>query len=851
MPSKKKIQFNNIIREFGFPVTLDKLRCTYKPECFDERSDLSWKMEEFEAMIDNEIEKQNSNAYTDENIDYYEQFEKIFLSHADIFDPEVYMLQLSVQLEQDQLTREKIKALINRTQGISSSPEFIEHLAVKDDEAINHLTKILQTRGTSSLDIMKIRQYILGLPEENVWIPSSNDRTISSLLSTIKNRLRNSDVVLIDSARTSINVVNSQVHIGNENYLKKKEAETQTRFDEASKEIDLDAEIKKLTPSDIKHVFRYENLGLELAERLYYSQEAIDNNEDKTLLREDLTDRVYAQEEILSIVKSNMRYVDFDKLLLSILQVEYDEYGDNINYFTYDEARRLKELSERVEKLLVDRDVELNSDRFFDIVTFEKLKEKIDTLNNSYIAGVYYDQKEIEVLSADYIDGRKDVKTLTPHEFKDVLKFTDNEILNMLKKDPTVLEYLIQNRILESEDKKEDPDKVLFDFLEKQDKIPTEQLEILYANKKLTQSYMFDLYMHKDKIDIESIHDLKGKVDDLFFYGMTDVQELTTLYLSDDESDHEMFEKYRKLFKVIEIDGKTLEERNDISNSILDQSLDLLEEDKILELYSLGLVTIDVLIDFTGQTSLKDLLLSNDLKPIDARRLFYQGIIKEEMLEEIMKDPSIDQGKKITLLYSTFPDEEDTEIMKRLEKCLDEVEENSISGGSSSNSGSRRQSVKENTEEDELKKIKTKRAYEPRAKYRLIETIDKDYEFNYNEKDGTGVFYFPNRGEYLIEKLYAKGRKPATDVATYILSEDLFHKNSDRIIQDGRVNITELYSIKKSQTSGVKRFVHTGWANAIVKYYGLDDERRYSKKQIESNKKLAKQVEESKKEIER
>ena len=101
------------------------------------------------------------------------------------------------------------------------------------------------------------------------------------------------------------------------------------------------------------------------------------------------------------------------------------------------------------------------------------------------------------------------------------------------------------------------------------------------------------------------------------------------------------------------------------------------------------------------------------------------------------------------------------------------------------------------------------------------------------------------------QKLYDKDRKPATDGATYILSKDVYEQNKDEFYQDGRINISKLYALKNGETKGVKRFIHTGWANAIVKYYDLDNIQKYSRQQIIETQKLAEQVEKSKREIER
>lgn len=855
MPSKKKMEFNNIIKEFGFPTSIKSIENTYKSDCLVEGTELWREAKYFEEEFNEELERTTvdaSQSVKEQNANRYYRFQDIFLKYQDIFDPELYLLQMSILMEKDIATKQTIKAVLENKGIPNVSDEIIDALFVKDDKAISNLIQLFSMTGKNIRESMKIAQFFKSnnLSTPNVYLPVSNKRDLKSLINTVRNRLINSDVSIIEifnpnskkpsedkSSSFNFNVINSQAHIGNTNFLPKKEKENKNRYNEALREIDLEKEIRKIEPCDLRYIFRYPNLGVLLAAFLY------NNSSDETP-----EEQKKQADQVLDVIKYNLKYIDFDKLLLSILQAEFDKYGDEIYKFSNEEAQNLKVLSNKIGNLIVDKKVKMGSDRFIEEISYEELRAAIDELSNSYVAGEFYSREDLDHLAQDYIQGRKDAKNLTPQEFKNALKFTDGEILLMLKRNPDLLEYLIRNNILE-DNENEEKDKKLFELIEKQEKISDKQLQVLYDNNKLTKEYLLHLYMDKNKISIEEIKFLRDIVPEEFFEGMVNTSELIALYLNKD-NEKEKFDKYRRLYKAIEIDKKTIEEKNELSDTILDANIELLKEDSIMELYNLGLITIDTVIDYTGGNTLKQLYLSNELKPIDAKRLFYKGIITEEMMRSIMLDPSIDEGKKITLLYSTFPEVEDTEMMRKLELCLREVTEDMKTNPSlERNSSNNTENNKEESSESQIKKLK--KAYEPRAKYRLLSIIDEEYKFKYNEKDGTAIFYFPNRDEYVIEKLYDKDRKPATNVATYILSKEVYEQNKDKFYQEGRINISELYNLKKSKTKGVKRFIHTGWANSIIKYYDLDNQRKYSKKQILETQRLAEQVEKSKKEIER
>ncbi len=848
MPSKKKMEFNNIVKEFGFPTSIVSIENTYKSDCLLEGTELWGEAKEFEQEFKDELERQNSHIsqYSkDQKADRYYRFQDIFLRHQKIFDAELYLLQMSILMERDIATKQAIKAILEKKGIPNASNEIIDDLFVKDDNAISTLIQMLSMTGMPVKSAMEVAQFFKSntLQTPNVYLPASNKRELKSLTNTVKNRLIDSDVSIIEVFRPNqrkgaeneapafnFNVINSQVHIGNVNFLAKKEKENERKYNDALREIDLGTEIKGIAPYDLRHIFRYPNLGVLLADFLYT------NSSDEDI-----------EKQMQSIIKTNLRYINFDRLLLSILQADFDRYEGDVYRFSFGEAQKLKKLSDRIGILLNGKNVKMESDRFIDGISYEKLNAAIEQLNNSYIAGEFYSEEELNHLAGDYIDGRKDVQTLTPHEFKNVLKFSENEILSMLKRNPELLDYLIRNNLMEDE-KKENKDMGLFALIEKQAKISDRQLQILYDSNKLTSEYLLQIYMDKDKIGIEEIRALKDYVPEEFFEGIVNTSELVDLYLNKDK-EKEKFEKYRRLFKTIEVDGKTIEEQNQLSEDILDKSIELLKEEYIMELYTLGLITVDTVIGYNETNALKQLYLSNELKPIDAKRLFYNGVITEEMLKSIMLDKTIDESRKITLLYSTFPEIEDTDVMKRLEVCLREVTEDIKTTPNLGSTGRENKKDEEDSSDGQLKKLK--KAYEPRAKYRLLSIIDQEYKFKYNDKDGTSIFYFPNRDEYVIEKLYDKDRKPATNVATYILSKEAYEQNKDQFYEDGRINISKLYSLKNNKVPGVKRFIHTGWANSMVKYYDLDNPKKYSREQILETQRLAEQVEKSKKEIER
>ena len=118
----------------------------------------------------------------------------------------------------------------------------------------------------------------------------------------------------------------------------------------------------------------------------------------------------------------------------------------------------------------------------------------------------------------------------------------------------------------------------------------------------------------------------------------------------------------------------------------------------------------------------------------------------------------------------------------------------------------------------------------------MIESLDSEYSQEFLE-DGHVVFYLPNAGKYIIEKLYERNNQNAYGAATYILDEGS-EKNNGKIIKDGKIIKKALINLRKEER--VRKIIHTGWDNAICEYFDIEENRKYTDEQIDRIKELAK-----------
>lgn len=668
-----------------------------------------------------------------------------------------------------------------------------------------------------------------------------------------KKLLMNEDVldVGISSKTGEIITVSSQEYAGNSKFLKYAEEDAQNRLKKIEKSIGLENVIKYLVPTDLIDICKYPNLGNLLASRLFKTrknngdlnyQNRITGEERKISEDEELPKnaKMFDWEEFTQTVKDNIKYIDIDKMLILSNAVFLNEYKHNYNNHSYEEINELREYTKKTEDLLKDKKLTFFSRKLRKGLRQKDISTYVEDSYKKFIGGQYYSIDELNDLIENIIIGKQDIETITPEEFSSKLELTSSEIAMMLIKRPSNIKYLIENQLISKEQ--------LIEVLNVQGRFADEELIYLCNNEVVDSNLILELY-NKKQISLENIKGLKkGLEKSEFLKDMVSSKKLVELYFDEEKS--EEFNRYRKLFKVICIDDQTPEEQYDVSLDLLDQSLDLLEDEKILEFYHMGLVSIDALLDFIKSPKLlKDLYLKGELKPIDARRMYDTGKISKDTIQEVLASPEIDDGKKITLIYSTFPNLEDKQLRDELIKNMQKPEE-SIHQKSDRKTEKDSEKVDKNSLDNQTKNVSNK--YDPCAKWNLITALDSEYTQKYL-KDGYIVFYMPNQGKYIIEKLYNSAKKPAFGAATYILDENLFEEHEknvlteDKIIQNEKINVSVLRKLKSSKTKGIDKIVHVNWGEALCRYFEIDDSSKYSENQKNEIRKLAKEVELSKK----
>ena len=774
------VEFKNLIKQIGIPGNWNDLRATYRYNV-DEKS--------YRAFEEEMLNHRRSSGS-------FEGYVNLISKHIDVFDKDLYVFRIARLLSAEVDTEKSVFYKGN-----------LESRVLLDSPKVNR----------------------------------------QQALQNAKKALKKIDVIDIEMSKKRLDTYSSQEFIGNKNFFEKKKEKSAAAIQRIEEVIGFENLLSYIRPTDLIQCCRYPNLGNALAIKIIESGIELNNGQDEKVTIEDRfldseeakkkaeasngQAKAFKWEVFYAMVKKYDYYMDVDKVLLLANSVFYNKYGDKLDNFTEEEARELKEFTEKIGILLENKKVAIESPRFNRIISYTDIDEWVKTLNKHYIGGKFYTDDEILALANDIVNGRTDVSVLSKEVFDEVMQFTTEEIGYIIESSPESLQFLLENGYID--------EKTALEAIDKQEEVLPKELIYAYQQSLLTNEKIAEL-LDKQVITFEDIYVLKeNEVEDKPLDTVVSNKRLIELYFDKDRIQE--FEEYRRLYKLLKLEGKSVQEQKENADLLIEESMDLLEEDKMYDLYHMGLIPVDTAIEFVGQGALIKAFASGELKPNDSKRLYDEGVITIQMIREVLKDRGIDDGQKLVLIYSTFPDREDVKTRAKLLDYLNDASDN-FKGPTKG------QRKKKEPEKNTTFTPQNKFVTDPCSRWKLISALDKEYSQEYLE-DGHLITYLSNEEKYIIEKLFDKHRRPAYGAATYILDERTFKENRDKIIQENKINKNELVALRKQESSSVKKIIHSGWGNAILKYFDVKESKKYTKEQCRVIQGLVEEVEESRRPI--
>ena len=347
----------------------------------------------------------------------------------------------------------------------------------------------------------------------------------------------------------------------------------------------------------------------------------------------------------------------------------------------------------------------------------------------------------------------------------------------------------------------------------------------ILASKGIVKTDDFMQMYQKNGINLDMIKQLQEKgisfdsidVEPYFIEGFMRTRE-------QENPDNTELNKYASLYKNIKLKGlsdrgkqKTADEflmeigeriENDIE--IGKQKKDFEAQDR-KRLYELGVIPIDIIIPWADKKEIIELLKSDGLVPRDVRKLYRDGDVTIQDIENIIASRENDFSANIHLVNIIFSNASDSEIRKELFKKIKglatTVKSNKHANGQAED---KEKDIDDDNDEIEPSEGELRYLFDTAVRYNAWIESDKDAKLT-KLKDGHVLIELPNHkgGLVILEQLYCWKRNKEThkmELADkygsrgYVLTEGEYEANQSRFItKDNRVKRSELIDIMQKE----------------------------------------------------
>lgn len=283
--------------------------------------------------------------------------------------------------------------------------------------------------------------------------------------------------------------------------------------------------------------------------------------------------------------------------------------------------------------------------------------------------------------------------------------------------------------------------------------------------------------------------------------------------------DESLIKKYITLYKALELDGLSEQERNEKADEFMmkigekiendiekgNQKREFGEEDR-KKLYELEVIPIDTVVFWGEQDEVIHLLKSGDIVAKDVKRLYQNRSLILHDFQNLMKAKDMELEQKISLVNIVFSTPEDAKIRENLFENITELE-TTVNGNSSNKKHKTNEIGVEETENDETKTTEEARnryLFDTAVRYNAWIESDEDVKMT-TFKDGHLAVQLPNvkDGIVVIEQFYClkktqNGKKKMTDkygANGYVLTKDEYETYKDRFITNNRLSRSELIDL--------------------------------------------------------
>ena len=482
-----------------------------------------------------------------------------------------------------------------------------------------------------------------------------------------KGLLKDTDVY-IDESDIEDNHLNLKIYSSKDEYEGKRgiDRKKRAKLDKIDRTIGYNRNgvlyvVQPLSLSDLKFIMPEKEIGMRLRENILcnsilkqgkYTYAELEKMKRKDyqgyeeILQKALRE-IYL-DELRQEVINNSKYVDLDKLfLISIYRFEeYIEESKNYDPKYYQEYRNL---AIYIMNLIENKDINIKG-KMQKIVGGEEevdfSYEDAEKFMQRLAEDEYIPKEKIEQTKCDLLQGKTGVKDIPIHILP-ALDITNEEL-------DKIINLSSENAISIIEISGIDEENVM-GILKGKDSIDEKLFSYVMCNKKISINSALELYS-MGKISIDFFKNLSKEMD---LSNEISIGKINEEYLdlksqkNKNDKASEQLKARIEVFKLINLEGKKDEEKEEIYNNIIEQIAESFEdENDALYYYRNGLISIGIIADWLGEEAIEGLYNSSKINRDDLMMLSKQREDSRKTVEQLLLVDDISYDELISLIYA-------------------------------------------------------------------------------------------------------------------------------------------------------------------------------------------------------
>lgn len=356
--------------------------------------------------------------------------------------------------------------------------------------------------------------------------------------------------------------------------------------------------------------------------------------------------------EMRDTIKQVLKYVDLEKLLLIEiyrLEREFDYVRLTNKTFPNEKLKAAKTVTTFLSNL-IGKDIILENED--SIYTYNDAQNFIDRINAE--KNIYITSEEAKTLKAQLLDGLNLEEASEETIIKaEMLSYTKDEFDTIMAGTKSGFEFGIIMQELSEE-------QIIEKAYQHKDKWSNALTKFFYSEGLLTIKSIIKLYSD-GILNAEFLKEFSSENNISEELNLQKIHEKYLTFKNQKEpkqEEAEQLERLTELYKLINIQEKTPEELEEISNSVMYEIAENFEdEEDIIFYYENGLVTLETVADWSGENVIEELYNNSKITFEDLEFLYKSNKISKELIQRKISLDNMDYTTLITQIMSGYVSE--------------------------------------------------------------------------------------------------------------------------------------------------------------------------------------------------